>query len=39
LIMPEVGRAIFFPSYFYHRTIPLNATETRISTAFDVIPA
>ena len=39
LIKPEVGRVIFFPSYFYHRTVPLNATDTRISIAFDVIPA
>ncbi|MGJ3261544.1 MAG: putative 2OG-Fe(II) oxygenase [Rhodospirillales bacterium] len=38
MLLPRPGRAIFFPSYFYHRTVPLKATETRISIAFDVIP-
>ncbi|MBO6947420.1 MAG: tetratricopeptide repeat protein [Rhodospirillales bacterium] len=38
LLKPEPGRAIFFPSYFYHRTVPLKSDETRISIAFDVLP-
>ena len=38
MLLPRPGRAIMFPSYFYHRTVPLRATETRISIAFDVIP-
>jgi hypothetical protein len=29
---------ILFPSYFYHRTIPFEASETRISIAFDAMP-
>jgi len=38
LIMPEVGNAIMFPAYFYHRTIPLRPSDTRICIAFDAIP-
>ena len=37
-IMPELGKMIIFPSYFYHRTIPYSSDEPRISIAFDVIP-
>jgi len=41
---PEDGLMMVFPSYFYHRTIPFEATtpiegaEQRISIAFDVLP-
>ena len=38
-IQPEPGMMILFPSYFYHRTIPFETGETRISIAFDVMPA
>jgi len=38
LIMPEAGNAILFPAYFYHRTIPLRSSDTRICIAFDAIP-
>lgn len=38
LVMPSAGKSIFFPSFFYHRTIPLKSSETRISIAFDVLP-
>jgi uncharacterized protein (TIGR02466 family) len=38
LIRPRPGKAILFPSYFYHRTIPLRSTDTRICIAFDAIP-
>ena len=38
LIMPETGNAILFPAYFYHRTIPLRSSDTRICIAFDAIP-
>lgn len=34
---PEEGLMILFPSYFYHRTIPFDAAEPRVSIAFDVI--
>ena len=35
----EEGLLLLFPSYFFHRTIPFDADGTRISVAFDVIPA
>lgn len=37
-IMPKAGKLVFFPSYFFHRTVPLSGTARRISIAFDVIP-
>jgi tetratricopeptide (TPR) repeat protein len=37
-IKPEEGLMILFPSYFYHRTIPFEAAERRISIAFDAVP-
>jgi hypothetical protein len=30
---------LLFPSYFYHRTLPFHARETRISFAFDIVRA
>ncbi|MDA7946726.1 MAG: tetratricopeptide repeat protein [Hyphomicrobiaceae bacterium] len=36
---PHEGMVVLFPSYFYHRTEPFESNETRISIAFDVIPA
>ena len=36
---PEVGQAILFPSYFYHRTLPFDSAGRRISLAFDFVPA
>ncbi len=39
LFQPEEGLMLLFPAYFYHRTIPFDAAEPRISIAFDVIPA
>jgi hypothetical protein len=32
-IMPEPGKLIFFPSYFFHQTVPLSGTARRISIA------
>jgi Tfp pilus assembly protein PilF len=37
-IEPREGRMILFPSYFYHRTIPFEGPEPRISIAFDAMP-
>ena len=34
---PEEGMMVLFPSYFYHRTVPFETAETRISIAFDVL--
>lgn len=35
---PEEGLMLLFPSYLYHRTIPFEGSETRVSIAFDVRP-
>lgn len=37
-IRPEEGLLLLFPSYFYHRTLPFESAEQRISIAFDVVP-
>ena len=37
-IRPREGMMILFPSYFYHRTVPFEAAEPRISIAFDAAP-
>lgn len=34
-IRPEEGRLLFFPSYFFHRTIPFASSEDRVTIAFD----
>ena len=39
LIRPQEGMLVVFPSYFFHRTIPYEAEEARISVAFDLGPA
>lgn len=38
LLRPEPGRIVLFPSYFYHRTVPFQGLESRISVAFDFRP-
>jgi uncharacterized protein (TIGR02466 family) len=38
-VRPAEGSLVMFPSYFYHRTIPFFAEGTRISIAFDLMPA
>ncbi len=38
LICPSAGDLLLFPSYFFHRTIPFDDTQPRISIAFDAIP-
>ncbi|MCK6452165.1 MAG: tetratricopeptide repeat protein [Alphaproteobacteria bacterium] len=35
-IRPEIGMALLFPSYFWHRTIPFRGAPERISVAFDL---
>jgi len=37
-VKPEEGVALFFPSYFFHGTIPFTGPEERIGIAFDVYP-
>jgi tetratricopeptide (TPR) repeat protein len=38
LLQPEEGTIVLFPSYLYHRTIPFDSDQTRVSIAFDVLP-
>ena len=38
-IKPQEGLLLLFPSYFYHRTVPFDSDDTRISIAFDFSPA
>ena len=35
LIRPTEGTLVLFPSYFYHRTIPFDGSDQRITLAFD----
>ncbi len=35
---PRAGELVLFPSYFFHRTLPLSDDKPRISIAFDIIP-
>ena len=37
LIQPIEGMMLSFPSYLWHRTVPFEGTQDRISIAFDVI--
>ncbi len=34
-VQPTEGMMVLFPSYFYHRTIPFEGPENRITIAFD----
>ncbi len=38
LVRPTEGLLVVFPSYCFHRTIPFQADEPRISVAFDLRP-
>jgi uncharacterized protein (TIGR02466 family) len=38
-VAPKAGTLVLFPSYFYHCTRPFVADQSRVSVAFDVIPA
>lgn len=37
-VQPREGMLLLFPSYFYHRTVPFESSEARISIAFDTEP-
>lgn len=37
-IMPEVGKCIFFPSYFWHGTYPLDSDTARTTIPCDIDP-
>jgi len=36
---PAPGRLVLFPSYMWHGTVPFEGPETRLTIAFDVVPA
>jgi len=38
LLKPQEGQLLLFPSYLFHRTIPHQSTEPRISISFDLVP-
>jgi uncharacterized protein (TIGR02466 family) len=39
IVKPEPGLLVLFPSYIWHGTVPFASTETRLSCAFDIVPA
>ena len=38
VIRPEEGLMVLFPAYFYHRVVPFEGTDWRVSLAFNIIP-
>jgi uncharacterized protein (TIGR02466 family) len=38
LVRPEEGLMVLFPSFVFHRTVPFEAADKRISIAFDIRP-
>jgi uncharacterized protein (TIGR02466 family) len=38
-VQPEPGLLVLFPSYMWHGTVPFSSDESRLSVAFDVLPA
>ncbi len=38
LLQPQEGLLLLFPSYVYHRTVPYESQEERVSIAFDALP-
>ena len=38
-VRPEPGRLVLFPSYMWHGTVPFRGPHTRLTIAFDVLPA
>jgi uncharacterized protein (TIGR02466 family) len=38
-ICPREGMLVLFPAYLFHRTVPLQGDDARVSFAFDVIAA
>ncbi len=38
-VKPERGMLVLFPSYFWHGTVPFGGSGTRLTVAFDVVPA
>jgi hypothetical protein len=38
-VRPEPGTLVLFPSYFWHGTVPFSGERTRLTVAFDAVPA
>ena len=38
-VKPEPGMLVLFPSYMWHGTVPFTGDQTRLSVAFDLLPA
>jgi tetratricopeptide (TPR) repeat protein len=38
-VAPQPGRLLLFPSHMWHGTIPYAGDETRLTVAFDIVPA
>ncbi len=38
-VKPEPGRLVLFPAYMWHGTRPFGGTRTRLTFAFDAVPA
>jgi len=36
---PEPGKLVLFPSYMWHATVPFQGDQSRLTIAFDVVPA
>lgn len=36
LVQPVAGKMLLLPSYFWHRTIPFDSAQDRLSIAFDL---
>lgn len=36
--VPQVGKLVLFPSYFWHGTLPFESGTPRLTVAFDVLP-
>ncbi|MEQ6332462.1 putative 2OG-Fe(II) oxygenase [Sphingobium sp. MK2] len=39
VLQPQVGRLVLFPSYLWHGTAPFSGSQSRITVAFDALPA
>ena len=37
-VKPEEDLFVMFPSWYWHRTIPFESEQLRISIAFDIVP-
>lgn len=38
-IRPERGMLVLFPSFYWHGTVPFSGSDSRLTVAFDVVPA